>query len=73
MAQTGRVLTGLELRTGFGPELPSSFAALKVSYDSIFHQVLECINSAKAIGLLLSLAQMMLLFMTVYFPSLLSG
>jgi hypothetical protein len=69
MAQTGRILTGLKLRTGFDPELPSSFSDLKASYHSVFQQVLECTHSAKAIGLLLSLVQMMLLFMTVYFPS----
>jgi hypothetical protein len=69
MAETGRVLTGLNLRTGFGPELPSSFSELKASYESVFQQVLDCTHSAKAIGLLLSLVQMMFLFMTVYFPS----
>ena len=69
MAQTGRILTGLELKTGFGPKLPSTFSELKESYESVFHQVLESSHSAKAVGLLLSLVQMMLLFMTAYFES----
>ena len=72
MAQTGRILTGLELQNGFGPKLPSTFSELKASYDSTFHQVLESTHSIKAMGLLLSLVQMMFLFMTVYFPSFLS-
>lgn len=72
MALTGGILTGLKLQTGFGPKLPSSFSELKASYDSVFHQVLESTHSIKAIGLLLSLVQMMFLFMTVYFPSFLS-
>ena len=69
MAQSGNVLTGLELQRGFGPKLPSTFPELKASYDSVYHQVLESTHSAKAVGLLLSLVQMMFLFMTVYFPS----
>lgn len=69
MAQTGGILTGLKLQSGFGPKLPSTFPELRASYNSVFHQVLESTHSAKAIGLLLSLAQMMFLFMTVYFPS----
>jgi hypothetical protein len=72
MAQTGAVLTGLKLQSGFGPKLPSTFTELKTSYDSVFHQVFEATHSIKAIGLLLSLVQMMLLFMAVCFPSLLS-
>ena len=72
MAQTGRILTGLELQYGFGPKLPSTFSELKASYKSVFHQVLESVHSIKAMGLLLSLVQMMFLFMTVYFPSFLS-
>lgn len=72
MAQTGRVLTGLNLKTGFGPKLPSTFSELQQSYESLFRQVLESTHSAKAVGLLLSLVQMMFLFMTVYFPSFLS-
>jgi len=72
MAHTGGMLTGLKLRSGFGPKLPSSFPELKASYDSVFHQVLESTHSIKAIGLLLSLVQMMFLFMTVCFPSFLS-
>src|SRR5579863_10235227 len=69
MAQTGRILTGLKLQRGFGPKLPSTYIELKASYESVFHQVLESAYSIKALGLLLSLIQMMLLFMTVYFPS----
>jgi hypothetical protein len=72
MAQTGRILTGLELKSGFDPELPSTFSELKESYESVFHQVLESTHSAKAVGLLLSLVQMMFPFMTVYSPSFLS-
>jgi len=72
MAQTGGVLTGLRLQSGFGPKLPNTFSELKASYDSVFHQVLESAHSIKAIGLLLSLVQLMFLFMTVYFPSFLS-
>ena len=72
MAQTGDTLSALELRRGFGQELPSNSSELKTSYDSIFHQLLECTHSVKAIGLLLSLIRMMLLFMTAYVPSFLS-
>jgi hypothetical protein len=72
MAQIGGILTGLKLQRGFGPRLPSTFSELKASYDSVFHQVLDSTHSIKAIGLLLSLVQMMFLFMTVYFPSFLS-
>lgn len=69
MAQTGRILTGLKLQRGFGPKLPGTFSELKSSYNSVFHEVLESIHSAKAVGLVLSLVQMMLLFMAIYFPS----
>ena len=72
MAQTGRVLTGLKLQSGFGPKLPSTFVELKSSYDSTFTHALESMHSIKALGLLLSLVQMMMLFMTAYFPSFLS-
>lgn len=72
MAQTGAILTGLELQRGFGPKLPSTFYELKTSYESVFHQVLESTHSIQALGLLLSLIQMMFLFMTAYFPSFLS-
>jgi len=72
MAQTGSTLTGLKLQMGFGPKLPGAFAELKASYESVFHKALESTHSIKAIGLLLSLVQMMFLFMTVYFPSFLS-
>lgn len=69
MAQTGHILTGLELQRGFGPKLPGTFHELKTSYESVFHQVLESTHSTQALGLLLSLIQMMFLFMTAYFPS----
>jgi hypothetical protein len=72
MAQTGGILRGLKLQHRFGPKLPSTFSELKTSYNSVFHQVLESTHSIKALGLLLSLVQMMFLFMTVYFPSFLS-
>src|SRR5882762_11334218 len=72
MAQTGSILTGLKLQHGFGPNLPRTFSELKASYESAFHQVLESTHSIKALGLLLSLIQMMFLFMTAYFPSFLS-
>jgi hypothetical protein len=72
MERTGGSLTGLELQRGFGPKLPDTFSELKASYDSVFHQVFESTHSAKAIGMLLSLVQMMFLFMTAYFPSFLS-
>jgi hypothetical protein len=72
MAQTGRILTGLKLQRGFGPKLPNTFSELKASYASVFDQVLESTHSIKAMGLLLSLIQMLFLFMTVYFPSFLS-
>src|ERR1700720_211086 len=47
MAETGRILTGLELQTGFGSKLPSTFPELKASYDSVFHQLLESTHSIK--------------------------
>ena len=72
MAQTGSILTGLKLQRGFGPKLPSTFSELKASYESVFHQVFESTHSIPALGLLLSLVQMMFLFMTAYFPSFLS-
>ena len=72
MAHTGSALTGLKLQRGFGPNLPGTFSELKESYTSVFCQLLESAHSNKALGLLLSLVQMMLLFMTVYFPSFLS-
>lgn len=72
VAQTGGILTGLELQRGFGSKLPNTFSELKASYESVFHQVLESTHSIKAMGLLLSLVKMMFLFMTVYFPSFLS-
>ena|ERR1700680_154968 len=72
MGQTGGSLIGLKVHRGFGPKLPSTYSELKASYDFVFHQVLESSHSIKALGLLLSLLQMMFLFLTVYFPSFLS-
>ena len=72
VSQWGGILSGLELQKGFGRMLPSSFSELKASYDSAFEQLIQCTSSAKGIGLLLSLVQMMLLFMTAYFPSFLA-
>lgn len=72
IAQTGSILTGLKLQRGFGSKLPSTLSDLKASYETVFQQVLESTHCAKAIGLLLSLVQLMFLFMTVYFPSFLS-
>src|SRR5260370_40428086 len=72
MAQTGRILTGLKLQSGFGPKLPTTFFELKASYEAVFHQGLESTHSIKGIGLLLLLVRMMFLFMTVYFLSFLS-
>ena len=53
-------------------ELAKHFVRTESLYNSVFHEVLECTYSVKAIGLLLSLVQMMFLFRTVYFPSFLS-
>ncbi len=72
MGQWGAILSGLELQKGFGRKLLSSFSEMKASYDSTFQQLIQCTSSAKGIGLLLSLVQMMLLFMTAYFPSFLA-
>jgi hypothetical protein len=72
MEQWGRILTGLELRRGFSDSLPTTLPELKKLYDSIFEQLIHCASSAKGVGLLLSLAQMMLLFMTAYFQTFLS-
>lgn len=69
MAQWGRILTGLELRKGFAQNMPSTLIEMKKMYDWIFQQLTLSTSSAKGVGLLLSLAQIMLLFMTVYFPS----
>jgi hypothetical protein len=72
MAWTGSVLTGLKLQRGFGPRLPGTYSEMRSSYDTVFRQLLESTHSIKALGLLLSLVQMMLLFMVVYFPAFLS-
>jgi len=72
MAQWGRILTGLELRKGFAQNMLSTLIEIKKMYDSIFQQLTLSTSSAKGVGLLLSLVQIMLLFMTAYFPSFLS-
>lgn len=72
MGQWGSILSGLELQKGFGQKLPSSFSEMKASYEYTFQRLVQCNSSVKGIGLLLSLAQMMLLFMTAYFPSFLA-
>jgi hypothetical protein len=69
MADWGGILSGLELRKGFGQNIPSTLAEMKEMCDSLFQQLIHSTSSAKGVGLLLSLVQIMLLFMTVYFPS----
>ena len=68
LAQWGGMLSGLELRKGFGPNLPSTFSEIKVSCGSVFQQLIKCKSSASGVGKLLFLARMMFLFMTIYFP-----
>ena|ERR1017187_4512784 len=70
LALWGRIISGLELRDRFDWNLPSSFPEMKTSYSVIFQQLTQSTSSAQGVGMLLSLAQMMLHFMTVYFPSL---
>src|SRR5258708_10336684 len=41
MAETGGILKGLKLQSGFGPKLPSTFPELKASSASIFHKLIE--------------------------------
>jgi hypothetical protein len=72
MAQWGRILTGLQLRKGFAQGMPSTLTEMKKMYDPIFQELIHSTSTAKGVGLLLSLAQIMLLFMTAYFPSFLS-
>jgi hypothetical protein len=72
MEQWGRILTGLQLRKGFAQNMPSTFTEMKKIYDRIFQELVHSTSSAKGVGLLLSLAQIMLLFVTAYFPSFLS-
>lgn len=69
MAQWGGILSGLKLRKGFGQNVPSTLSEMKELYDPIFQQLTHCTSSVKGVGLLLSLLQIMLLFMTIYFPS----
>jgi hypothetical protein len=72
MAQWGRILTGLQLRKGFAQTMPSTLTEMEKIYGSNFQQLTHSTPSIKGVGLLLSLAQIMLLFMTAYFPSFLS-
>jgi hypothetical protein len=52
--------------------VPSTLSEMKELYDSIFQQLTHCTSSVKGVRLLLSLLQIMLLFMTIYFPWFLS-
>jgi hypothetical protein len=45
---------------------------LRESYESAFQQALEATHCAEASGQLLSLVQLMMLFMAAYYPSFLS-
>jgi hypothetical protein len=72
MAQWGAILSGLKLRKGFAQNMPSTLTEMKKMYDSIFQQLTHSTSRAKGVGLLLSLVRIMLLFMTLHFPSFLS-
>lgn len=72
MDHWGRILSGLELRKDFAENMPRTLMEMKKMYDSIFQQLTHSTSCAKGVGLLLSLAQLMLLFMTAHFPSFLS-
>jgi hypothetical protein len=69
MEQYGRILGGLKLQEGFSQKLPQTLVELKIEYEAVFQQVLDCKSSARAFGLLLSLTRLMLLFLAVYFQS----
>jgi hypothetical protein len=56
----GNILTGLELRKGFAQNVPSTLSEMKELHDSVFQQLTRCTSSAKGVGLLLSLVQIML-------------
>jgi hypothetical protein len=73
MAQWGGILSVLKLRKGFGQNVPSTLSEMKELYDSIFQQLTHCTSSVKGVGPLLSLLQIMLLFMTIYIPWFLSS
>jgi hypothetical protein len=72
MAQWGGILSVLKLRKGFGQNVPSTLSEMKELYDSIFRQLSQCTSSVNSVGLLLSLQQIIVLFMTIYFPWFLS-
>jgi hypothetical protein len=72
MAQWGRILKGLRLSQGFEAELPQTFVAFRAKYDATFQELLRCDASVAAFGRLLSLTQLMILFLAVYFPVYLS-
>jgi hypothetical protein len=72
MEQWGRILSGLKLKRGFSQNMPSTLSEIKEIYDTVFRQLTGSTSSIESMGLLLSLAQMMLLFMTAYFQVFLS-
>ena len=72
LAHWGNILAGLELRRGFGQNLPTTLSELKETYDSGFRRLTCCTSSVTGFGLLLSLVKIMLLFMAAYYPSFLS-
>jgi hypothetical protein len=69
MAQWAGILRGLELRKGFGQKMPRTLSEMKKMYEAILQQLTHSPSSAEGVGLLLSLVQIMLLFMTAHFPS----
>jgi hypothetical protein len=50
MAGTGRILSGLKLKTGFVPKLPSDYVEFKACYNGVFQQLLDCTHSVEALG-----------------------
>lgn len=69
LAQWGRIITGVNLRSGFRTDLPTTFSQMKSSYVSTLAQLTQSDSIAKAVSMLLCLTQVMLLFMAIYFPS----
>jgi len=72
MEQWGRILSGLKLTRGFNQNLPRTLPEMKEAYDTLFRQLTGSAFSIESVGLLLSLVQMMLLFMTAHFQTFLS-
>jgi hypothetical protein len=72
MGHWGDILRGLKMQKGFCGTMPTSFSEMKATYGSVFQGLLTCTSSVKALGLLLSLVQMMFFFIAAYFPSFLS-